>query len=435
MNLYLNLEILNREFHSKLLIAMESASRGMNVYLGRLKPYIMKDFFVPGIILDKSITPSPARLKEMEYCKKKNFIYTSLDEEAGLVNKDDKYVKERYSNESLKLVDKVFCWGKWDYNNLSKKYNNHRKKFIISGNPRVDFWRKDFDFFYKKRKPQYSNYILFSLNFLMISESKFHEIHKILQKNKYVERGVTIKQIKKNQEDNNKILNKFSKLITTLATRTNSRIIVRPHPTDPISNFDFLKKYKNVTVTKKGSISECVNHAKIVIHSGSSGGLESSIRGIPTIAYSPFNSSHGHKLADSYSLKTSSLNECIKLIQKIIKKKLKLKKNNTKGIMHRAHNIFSKKAGFIIIADEFIKLKKNEKLKKNNNNLALKIKFKLRDFRTKILNYKYGNIKFSTFEKNDTMKVFEILKELNPKYNDLSINFIKKDIIYIKNNS
>ena len=40
MNLYLNIEILNREFHSKLFIAMESASRGMNVYLGRLKPFM-----------------------------------------------------------------------------------------------------------------------------------------------------------------------------------------------------------------------------------------------------------------------------------------------------------------------------------------------------------------------------------------------------------
>ena len=47
MNLYLNIEVLNRELHSKLLIAMESASRGMNVYLGRLKPYIMRDFFSP----------------------------------------------------------------------------------------------------------------------------------------------------------------------------------------------------------------------------------------------------------------------------------------------------------------------------------------------------------------------------------------------------
>ena len=44
MNLYLHIEILNREFESKLLIAMESASKGMKVYLGRLKPYLMRDF-------------------------------------------------------------------------------------------------------------------------------------------------------------------------------------------------------------------------------------------------------------------------------------------------------------------------------------------------------------------------------------------------------
>ncbi len=151
MNLYLPLEIFKREFHSKLLIAMESASRGMNVYLGRLKPYLTRDFFTPGIILDKSITPSPHRLKEMEYFKKKNFIYTSLDEEVGLVTVDTIF-KERYSNKSLKLADKVFCWGRWDYNRLSKKFNKHKKKFVLSGNPRIDFWRKDFNFFFLKKK-------------------------------------------------------------------------------------------------------------------------------------------------------------------------------------------------------------------------------------------------------------------------------------------
>lgn len=74
MNLYLPIEVLNREFQSKLLLAMESATKGMNVYLGRLKPYLIRNFFVPGIILDKSITPTPNRLKEMEFCKKKKFF-------------------------------------------------------------------------------------------------------------------------------------------------------------------------------------------------------------------------------------------------------------------------------------------------------------------------------------------------------------------------
>jgi hypothetical protein len=267
----------------------------------------------------------------------------------------------------------------------------------------------------------------------LITKSKFKQISKYIVESNYVNRGITTKKIKKLQQDSYKIHKKFSKLITTLANKTNFQIIVRPHPIDPIKNYDYLKKYKNVSVIKKGSISEWIHNAKIVVHSGCTGGLESSVRGRPTISYSPFNSSHGHKFADSYSKKTKSLNECIKLIQKLTKNELKIKIKNLKNIKYRAHNLFSKKTSFKIIVDEFIKLQKIIKIKKKNNDLTLKFKFKIRDFRSKILNYKYGNIKFSTFEKEETLKIFEILKELNPKYNDLSMDFIKKDIIHIKN--
>ena len=435
MNLYLHIEILNREFHSKLLIAMESASRGMNVYLGRLKPYLMRDFFVPGIILDKSITPSPQRLKEMEFLKKKYFIYTSLDEEVGLLNSDDRYLKERYSNQSLKLVDKVFCWGKWDYNNLAKKFDKYKKKFILSGNPRIDFWRKDFVFFYKKRKLEYNNYILFSLNFsYLVSKLEFNKFLKFLVEAKYEDRGLTIDIIKKTQKDSYKMYKKFSKLIIALAKRTNLRIVVRPHPTDSLNNYNFLKKYNNVSVINNGPISEWIHYAKIVVHSGCTGGLESSIRGIPTVSYNPFNSSHGHKFADLFSKKTNNINECIEIIQKLTRNELKYRKTDLKKIKLRAHNLYSKKPGYKKIVDEFIKFQKIKKIMKKNNNFILKFKFKMRDYRSKILNYKHGNIKFSTFEKDETLKVFEILKELSPKYNNLSIDFIKKDIIHLRNN-
>ena len=148
MNLYLPIEILNRELDSKLLIAMECASKGMKVYSGRLTDYLLRDFFTPGIILQKSITPSPARLKELMYYRKKNFIITSLDEEVGLVEQDNNYVRRRYSNESVELTDRIFTWGKFDYDNLTKKFTKHKKKFIKSGNPRIDFWRDDFKFFF-----------------------------------------------------------------------------------------------------------------------------------------------------------------------------------------------------------------------------------------------------------------------------------------------
>ena len=44
MNLYIYIEILEREFLSKLLIGMESASKGIKVYMGRLNSYIKRDF-------------------------------------------------------------------------------------------------------------------------------------------------------------------------------------------------------------------------------------------------------------------------------------------------------------------------------------------------------------------------------------------------------
>ena len=142
-----------------------------------------------------------------------------------------------------------------------------------------------------------------------------------------IKRELTINKAKKSRRDQYKMYKLFSKLITTLANKTDLRIIVRPHPTDPITNYDCLKKDKNVSVIKKGSISEWIHNAKIVVHSGCTGGLESSLRGYPTVSFLPFKSSHGHPFADIYSRKSYNLQECLKIIDKLEKKKLKKKKN------------------------------------------------------------------------------------------------------------
>ena len=434
MNLYLHIEILNREFESKLLIAMESASKGIKVYLGRLKPYLMRDFFVPGIILHKSITPSKFRLDELKDYKKKNFIVTSLDEEVGLVNDNpEKYLKLRYSKESLDFTDRVFTWGKYDYDNLSKKFPKYKKRFILSGNPRLDYWRKDFDFFYKQKKLEYKNYILFSLNYRLLSKNEFVERSKFLKETDYVNRGLTIKHLNKINKDSFRMHNEFSKLIEALSKKTNLTIIVRPHPIDKLENYDHLKKYNNIKVIKKGSISGWIHNAKIVVHSSCAGGLEASVRGKPTISYLPFNSVHGHKFSNKFSIETKNIKQFLDVIKKITNNNIKIKKPNLKNFKSRAYNFASEKPGYKIISEEFTKLMKVDEIKKSNNDFLLKFRFKIRDIRSKILNYEYGNIKFSIFDKDETLKVFEILKKLNPKYNDLSIDFIKKDIIYIKN--
>ena len=441
MNLYLYLEILNREFLSKMLIAMESASKGVSVYFGRVKPYLLRGFFEPGVILEKSNTPAPKKIEELLKYKKNNFIVTSLDEEVGLFkmsfgNKDDvnQYVRLRYSDKSLSLIDKIFTWGLFDLKNLENNFKRFRNKFVLSGNPRLDYWRKNFEFFFKQKNIKYNDYILFSLNFsYLTSEKEFYRRLKILKKNKYFERGWSEKFVKKKRSDSFQMHKKFIELITELSKNTNRKIVVRPHPTDNLRNYRSLKKYKNIIVSKDGSISEWIYNSKLVIHSGCTGGFESSIRGFPTIAFTPFKSSHGHESANKYSLKANNLKECLKLISRIETKKVKIKKNKFKIIKNYAVNLLSKKPAYKIISENIFELLHKRNYSFSNNDLLLKVKFKSRDLRSKILRKKYGDEnKFTYFSKAKVLKVFKTLQALNPKYQDIKINFLKKDIILIK---
>jgi len=249
----------------------------------------------------------------------------------------------------------------------------------------------------------------------------------------YINRGLSTNYQKKINDDMFRMYKEFSKLIKTLSKKTNLKIVVRPHPVDKLKNYDNLKKYRNVKVINKGSISEWIQNAKIVVHSSCAGGLEASVRGKPTISYLPFHSVHGHKFSDKFSIKTKNIKQCLDIIRKITNNNIKIKKIKLKAIKNRAYNLASERPGYKIIAKEFLKLIKVNKINYSNNIFILKFRFKIRDLRSKILNFKYRNKKFSTIEKEETLKVFEILKKLNPKYNDLSIDFIKKDIIYIKN--
>ncbi len=224
----------------------------------------------------------------------------------------------------------------------------------------------------------------------------------------------------------------YSKLIISLSKETDLNIVVRPHPADELEKYNFLNKYKNIKVINTGNISEWIHQAKMVIHSGCTGGLEASVRGLPTVSYHPFSSAPGHRIADRYSIKIRNLKECLNIVKRITENNHKTKKINLKDFEFRAHNILNNKPGYKVIVDEFYKLMKKSRIKHKNNDLVLKFKFKLRDIRSKLLKLEYGNIKFAFFDRSEVIKTFNALKKLDPKFKNLRVNLIKKDIIQIK---
>ena len=52
-NIYLKIEIKQRELISRILIAMHCAIKKNTVYLGNLQDYLFKDKLCPGLFMDK----------------------------------------------------------------------------------------------------------------------------------------------------------------------------------------------------------------------------------------------------------------------------------------------------------------------------------------------------------------------------------------------
>ena len=129
MNIYIIVEIKKREFLSRFLLALEAASNGHSVYLGNIVQLLDKNLLKPGLIHHKSLTPNKKRINQLKNLRKRNFLITSQDEEVGHVNENgDEYVSTRFGESTIKLVDYLFTWGKFDYKNLSSKYPKLKKK-------------------------------------------------------------------------------------------------------------------------------------------------------------------------------------------------------------------------------------------------------------------------------------------------------------------
>ena len=259
MNVYLNLEIEKRELPGKILLALDSALKGNEVYIGRLMPYLLKKFFNPGIVHFKSITPGITRINELKFFKNSKFLTTSIDEEHGIIDINTEYTKLRFSDVTLNLIDKVFNWGDFDYQNLVNEYPKYKKKFFNSGNPRIDLWRQDFKKYYKNiSNIHIKDYIFFSTNFEFFSVEPIKKIIDFHSEAGYFKRGLKKSNLIKDFKESKIIFKYYKKAIINLSLKFHDKmIVIRPHPRDDIKKWEkIFKNYKNIFITADGYLSD-----------------------------------------------------------------------------------------------------------------------------------------------------------------------------------
>lgn len=328
MNIYLPIEVKVRELEGKTLLAMVAAERGHTVILGEKKDTlslaIKNPDLPPGVLHDKSLTPGKYKIENFTKLKQHGHIITAQDEESGLLDESfDAFAKRRFSDETVSMVDKIFTWGPHDTQSLKKIFPEFSEKIISTGSPRVDFWRSEFDNYYKDDDLEIKPYIFIASNFgYPIDENLFWNKIARLRKAGYFERDPEMERYMfENTAYQYRLLYEFIEMIRELSkVFPNTNILVRPHPVESIDAWHkLLGEIPNVIIERKGTISGWIRNAAVLIHNGCTSAIEAAVSGLPRIAYRPIPDEIEREIPNKTSLHAFSLEELKKMVFELLK--------------------------------------------------------------------------------------------------------------------
>ena len=436
MNVYILTEITKRELDSNLLLSILAAEENGEVLISNMSnlEYLnKKKLLKSGILHTKSLVHDKRKQDFHLSLVKNNILITSLDEENGLVKKNLKnFAERRFSEEALKLADKVFCWGRDDLEMLKKKYAEYEEKFILSGAPRTDMWSKKFISYWKDENEtkETKDTVLISTNFGLVNgQYTMEEILKREKKAGYFDRCKESKNEMLQIYENSKLLIvAFEKLINFLSKEfPNIEFHVRPHPREKISTWKkMIKERSNVNISNEGNINSNLCKAKILLHNNCTTAFQASMYELPIISYSPLeDETDNESIANHLGTILKTEVEVKKYIEEIIDKKEIIPKNRKK-ILER--KLYIPKD--VLCTKNIINTWKNlmiDKYNKNNWNLII--------LNIRIYNFYVGLKKFifQLFYSNKNVKIDEKFEKIDTKKIENKIHKFKK-ILNINSN-
>ncbi len=325
--IHIVIEIKARELEGKTLLALEAAHRGFRVLLGHkddVNKGLKMGFLPPGVHYEKSLTRG--KEEKLAWKKKMGCALVSQDEEAGLRYESyQHFVSYRATTDNLDMVDALFCWGKDEHEAWAANYPLFASRLFITGSPRSDFWRPDFQGYFKnyvdKVQTRYGRTILLVSNFHQANSFKTVE-ERIAQNKKTGSirtQGDEDNFLKKIQ-DIKLLYRHFTELICLLAdTFPDTNFIVRPHPVEDISGWkNSLGEKKNIHIIFQGGISPWVRSSSAIIHNGCTTGIEAYASKVPAIAYTPFSSFVNWEIPNRLSINCATQEEVSRVLSRII---------------------------------------------------------------------------------------------------------------------
>ena len=299
MNIYFEVEVFNREFQSRLFLASYSVLENFDVYMMHRNEIIelgLSGNISPGIVFMKDANSTNFIYKTLFQMKKKGFIFTSQDEEAGIVfeNYSD-FVKRRFvDGKTLKLLEYYFNWGQRDQKKLKETFKN-KTNFVNTGSPRIDLLDRKL---YQKNKSRFlkkfdlKKYILiptnisFPIGLRRIADSYFgfmsdsNNINFVWKEDYFFEKN--LQQLA--------LLKHFIRMIRFLIQNQKKySIVLRPHPNEKVEDWEKLIgiKNRNFKIIKDGYLSEFITNSECIVQNGCTSSIEAKILNKKVISFEP----------------------------------------------------------------------------------------------------------------------------------------------------
>jgi surface carbohydrate biosynthesis protein len=294
---YLPIEIKNREFYSKTILAAKLIQKNFKVVIGQqwfIYDQILKNNFPPGIFFQNSL--NTYKYSQLRTFKKKQFYNVLLDEEYYSLNFNhyDALFLENISRSYFDdYIDKYYCNTVYELNAMKKNITKNKEKFILTGNVRKEFLEKYsgiLDSEAEKLKLKYGKFILINTNFGYINSIFEDYINKLLDDNVISQKAIPeIKKIFSFEEEN--LQNLLIFLEIALKKFNNINFIIRPHASENIEKvreiYKNLLNYKNFIIDNSGNTHAFIKASLLLIHTSCTTGLEAVYLSKPAINFIP----------------------------------------------------------------------------------------------------------------------------------------------------
>jgi surface carbohydrate biosynthesis protein len=293
--LYLPLEIVVREFDSKILLGCEAVRQGWFVVAGSKKSVSRAiDKYGPGVVLVKSLTESESI--QFSGYRRRGCRVVSLDEEGVVTYPEFLTSSIRYSDQTAAQAERVFFWGQEQRQYFNEALPHHGSKGLVTGSPRVDFWKNFAKQVYAEKitelKAKYGNYVFFASSFGIANHYQGGNVGLTSTLSLFKNLSPELKRFIQNQWIFNRaVFEEYFEVIDELATALHGQglnLVIRPHPSESKDRWLALsQRHDNVYVEYKGGVTAWILGAQTLIHFKSTTALEAYFMDVPCVTYVP----------------------------------------------------------------------------------------------------------------------------------------------------